>query len=312
MVTAKKIPFLVCFILLSLNSLTQDGSIKKLQSESLRTIKKDPADTIPQVWKKGGIYTINLSQGSLSNWAAGGDNFSISVNSYLGLHAFYKKGHHSWDNTFDFNLGYVNTTSLGARKNDDRLDILSKYGHRLTEKLNLAGLVNFRSQLFDGYTYSDDKKTFSSAFLSPAYLIVSPGIDWKPDGYFSLFVSPITARWVIVKDDTLSAKGVYGVDPGEHSILEFGAFLTANYLRDLSPNVTYKARLDLFSNYRHNPKNIDVFMTNMLALKISKVFSASWNIDLIYDDDVRIFGENQSSAALQVKSIIGFGLQLKF
>jgi len=312
MVTAKKIPFLVCFILLSLNSLTQDGSIKKLQSESSRTIKKDPADTIPQVWKKGGIYTINLSQGSLSNWAAGGDNFSISVNSYLGLHAFYKKGHHSWDNTFDFNLGYVNTTSLGARKNDDRLDILSKYGHRLTEKLNLAGLVNFRSQLFDGYTYSDDKKTFSSAFLSPAYLIVSPGIDWKPDGYFSLFVSPITARWVIVKDDTLSAKGVYGVDPGEQSILEFGAFLTANYLRDLSPNVTYKARLDLFSNYRHNPKNIDVFMTNMLALKISKVFSASWNIDLIYDDDVRIFGENQSSAALQVKSIIGFGLQLKF
>jgi len=312
MLTAMKIPFLVGFILLSLNSLTQDGSIKKLQSESSRTIKKDPADAIPQVWKKGGIYTINLSQGSLSNWAAGGDNFSISVNSYLGLHAFYKKGHHSWDNTFDFNLGYVNTTSLGARKNDDRLDILSKYGHRLTEKLNLAGLVNFRSQLFDGYTYSDDKKTFSSAFLSPAYLIVSPGIDWKPDGYFSLFVSPITARWVIVKDDTLSAKGVYGVDPGEHSILEFGAFLTANYLRDLSPNVTYKARLDLFSNYRHNPKNIDVFMTNMLALKISKVFSASWNIDLIYDDDVRIFGENQSSAALQVKSIIGFGLQLKF
>ena len=312
MLTAMKIPFLVGFILLSLNSLTQDGSIKKLQSESSRTIKKDPADTIPQVWKKGGIYTINLSQGSLSNWAAGGDNFSISVNSYLGLHAFYKKGHHSWDNTFDFNLGYVNTTSLGARKNDDRLDILSKYGHRLTEKLNLAGLVNFRSQLFDGYTYSDDKKTFSSAFLSPAYLIVSPGIDWKPDGYFSLFVSPITARWVILKDDTLSAKGVYGVDPGEQSILEFGAFLTANYLRDLSPNVTYKARLDLFSNYRHNPKNIDVFMTNMLALKISKVFSASWNIDLIYDDDVRIFGENQSSAALQVKSIIGFGLQLKF
>ena len=307
-----KIPFLGAFILLSLNGLAQDGSIKKLQSEASRTIKKDLADTIPQVWKKGGIYTINLSQGSLSNWAAGGDNFSISVNSYLGLHAFYKKGHHSWDNTFDFNLGYVNTTSLGARKNDDRLDILSKYGHRLTEKLNLAGLVNFRSQLFDGYTYSDDKKTFSSAFLSPAYLIVSPGIDWKPDGYFSLFVSPITARWVIVKDDTLSAKGVYGVDPGEHSILEFGAFLTANYLRDLSPNVTYKARLDLFSNYRHNPKNIDVFMTNMLALKISKVFSASWNIDLIYDDDVRIFGENQSSAALQVKSIIGFGLQLKF
>ncbi len=307
-----KKPFLVSLVLLSLSVIAQDESVKKIQSESSRTIKRDPADTIPMVWRKGGIYNINLSQGSLSNWAAGGDNFSLSLNSYLGLHAFYKKDHHSWDNTLDFNLGYVNSTSLGARKNDDRLDILSKYGHRLTEKLNLAGLINFRSQLFKGYNYANNRKTFSSAFLSPAYLLVSPGIDWKPNSYFSVFVSPVAARWVIVKDDTLSAKGVYGVKPGEHSAFEFGAFLTANYLKDLSPNVTYKGRLDLFSNYRHNPKNIDLFMTNMLAFKISKVFSASWNVDFIYDDDVRLFGKNQSAAALQVKSIIGLGLQLKF
>jgi hypothetical protein len=53
-------------------------------------------------------------------------------------------------------------------------------------------------------------------------------------------------------------------------------------------------------------------MTNMLAFKISKVLTASWNVDFIYDDDVRIFGDNKSSAALQVISIIGLGLQLKF
>lgn len=307
-----KYHFLLAFVFFSISIYAQDESVRKIQAESARVIKKDPADTIPSVWKKGGIYNINLSQGSLSNWAAGGDNFSLSLNSYLGLHAFYKKERHSWDNTLDFNLGYVNSTSLGSRKNDDRLDVLSKYGYALTPKLNLAGLVNFRSQLFRGYTYKDDKKTLASTFLSPAYLLVSPGIDWKPDAYFSLFVSPASARWIIVKDDSLSAKGLYGVDPGDHNAFEFGAFLTANYLRDFSPNVTYKGRLDLFSNYRHNPKNIDLFMTNMLAFKISKVFSASWNVDFIYDDDVRIFGKNQSSAALQIKSIVGFGLQLKF
>ena len=129
---------------------------------------------------------------------------------------------------------------------------------------------------------------------------------------FSLFVSPSTVRWIIVKDDTLSAKGLYGVDPGEHSAMEFGAFLTANYLRDLSNSITYKGRLDLFSNYRHNPKNVDLFMTNVLSFKVSRILSASWNVDFIYDDDVRIFGDNKTSAALQVKSIIGIGLQLKF
>lgn len=307
-----KILVLLGLTLLSTGILAQDESVKKLQSESSRTIKKDPADTIPKIWRKGGIFNINLSQGSLSNWAAGGDDFSLSLNSYLGLYAFYKKDRHSWDNTFDFNLGFVNSTSLGSRKNDDRLDILSKYGYALTPKLNLAGLVNFRSQFFKGYTYEDGKQTFASNFLSPAYILVSPGLDWKPDAYFSVFVSPVAARWVIVKDDTLSAKGLYGVAPGENSAFEFGAFLTANYLRDFSPSIRYKGRLDLFSNYRHNPKNVDLFMTNILAFKISKVFSASWNLDLIYDDDVRIFGKNQQSAALQIKSVIGFGLQLKF
>ncbi len=204
---------LVCIV-----SFAQDKQVKQLQKESSRSIKKNEDDTIPSLWRKGGIYNLNLSQGSLSNWAAGGDNFSLSLNSYLGLHAFYKKDHHSWDNTLDFNLGYVNSTSLGARKNDDRLDVLSKYGHELTKKLNLAGLINFRSQLFKGYNYTKDVKTLSSAFLSPAYLLASPGIDWKPDAYFSLFLSPSTARWIIVKDDTLSARGLYGVDPGSSSI----------------------------------------------------------------------------------------------
>lgn len=308
-----KKPFFLLLTIISLNAYAQDASVKRLQVESLRSIKKEEdKDTVPHNWRKGGLYNINLAQGSLTNWAAGGDNFSLTLTSYLGLYAFYKEGRRSWDNTLDFNFGYVNSTSLGSRKNDDRLDILSKYGYALTKKLNLAGLVNFRSQLFNGYNYDDDVKTFSSAFLSPAYVLASPGIDWKPDAYFSVFVSPITARWIIVRDDSLSAKGLYGVDSSKHSALEVGAFLTANYLREITKSITYKARLDLFSNYRHNPQNIDLFMTNVLAFKVSKILTASWNIDLIYDDDVRIFGKDKQTPALQVKSLIGIGLQLKF
>ena len=33
-------------------------------------------------------------------------------------------------------------------------------------------------------------------------------------------------------------------------------------------------------------------------------------IILIYDDDLAIFGENGTSPALQIKSLIGIGLQL--
>jgi len=305
-------PFLLvlmfCFVV-SANA--QDETVKKLQTDASRAIKKEE-DTTGRRWRTGGIYSLNLSQGSLSNWAAGGDNFSLSLNSIFSLFAFYKEGKRSWDNTIDFNLGYLRSTSLGSRKNDDRIDLLSKYGYAVSSDWNLAGLFNFRSQLLKGYTYPDDVKTFSSAFLSPAYILVSPGMDYKPNDAFSVFLSPISARWVIVKDDTLSAKGLYGVTPGQHSRSEFGAFVSANYIKALNKVVNYKGRLDLFSNYKNNPEKIDVFMTNIFSVKLSKALAATWNVDLIYDDDVRIFGDDGKSPALQLKSLVGLGLLVKF
>jgi len=300
----------LCSIAFAANS--QDQTVKQLKEASEKGIKKDPADTTQKVWKKGGLYGINVSQGSLSNWAAGGDDFSLSINSVLSVFAFYKKDKHSWDNTLDFNLGYVRTTSLGSRKNDDRIDILSKYGYSIAPKLNLAGLVNVRSQFFKGYTYDDDISTLSSNFLSPAYILVSPGLDYKPIPELSIFVSPATVRWTIVKDDTLSAKGLYGVDPGKHSNTEIGAFASINFLKEFNKIVTYKSRLDLFSNYKRKPQNIDIYFTNILNVKLSKILSMTWSVDMIYDDDVKLFGDTGKGAALQLKSLVGLGLLVKF
>jgi len=307
----KKI-LLLAGLLISLFTYSQDESVKKLRSESEKNIKKDPNDTITKKWKKGGMYGLNISQGSLSNWAAGGDKFSIAVNSLLSLYAFYKKDKNSWDNSFDFNIGYVNTTSLGSRKNDDRFDLLSKYGYSILPKLSIAALFNLRSQIFKGYTYPKNIRTYASNFMAPGYILLSPGLDYKPTNNLSIFISPASARWVIVKDTALSNKGLYGVEPGKKSNFEFGAFASVNYMKDFNKTLSYKGRLDLFSNYRHNPKNIDLYMTNAFNVKLSKVLAATWSVDFIYDDDVRLFGDNQTSAALQFKSLVGIGLLAKF
>lgn len=299
-------------LICSLTTFSQDKDVKNLRSESDKNIKKDPNDTIPKVWKAGGIFSLNVAQGSLSNWAAGGEDFSLALNSLVSLYAFYKKGRHSWDNTFDFNLGYVKTTSLGARKNDDRFDLLSKYGYAISPKVNLAGIFNFRSQIFKGYTYPEGIRTYSSNFLAPGYLLLGVGIDWKPTKNLSIFISPATARWVIVRDTALSNKGLYGVKPGEKTTLEFGAFASINYLKAFNKVFAYKGRLDLFSNYRHNPQNVDLYMTNLFSANISKVLSVTWGLDFIYDDDVRLFGKNGDAAGLQVKSVVGIGLLVKF
>ncbi len=289
----------------------QDATIRKLRTDAQRVIKKT-ADTTQKAWKKGGLYGINISQGSLSNWAAGGDNFSLSVNSALSLFAFYAKEKSSWDNTFDLNLGYVKTTTLGSRKNDDRFDFLSKYGHALNPKLNLATLFNLRSQIFKGYIYPNDStKTYASNFMAPGYILISIGLDYKPTKDLSIYFSPATSRWVIVRDTALSNKGLYGVEPGKKSALEFGGFATIGYSRNFNKFISYKGRLDLFSNYRHNPENIDLFMSNAFNAKLGKVFVVTWSVDIIYDDDVRLFGPEKNSPATQLKSLVGLGLQFR-
>ena len=109
----------------------------------------------------------------------------------------------------------------------------------------------------------------------------------------------------------LSAKGAYGVTPGKKVKNEIGAFVSMTYIKNLNKIISYNGRLDLFSNYEHNPQNIDVLMNNMFTAKISKVLTASLGLDMIYDDDVKLFGKNHDSPALQLKSLIAVGLSVK-
>lgn len=302
--------WVLAFLLIGIciESSAQDIVVNRLRNETSRTIKKE-ADTSKWNWKRGGLMSFNLAQGSLSNWAAGGDNFSLTVNGYFNYFFYFKKDRHSWDNNLDVNLGYIQSTSQGSRKNDDRLDYLSKYGYKVDTlgKWYLSALFNFRSQFFDGYTFSNNIGTLSSSFLSPAYVILSVGFDYKPSDKLSMFVSPLTSRSTLVTNNAIAKRGGYGILPGQHSITQIGAFVTVNYNNTIASNINYKGRIDLFSNYQSNPCNVDLFMTNLFSFKINKNFSATYSLDMIYDDDIRLFGENKMSPALQVKSLIGIG-----
>ena len=288
-----KVMLMLGVFLLPLCVTAQDKIIRTLQLESGSVTAKVPVpDTSKKQWKKGGLYRLNLGQGSLSNWAAGGDDFSININTTLNLYATYKKNNFNWDNSLDLVFGFLKTTTLGSRKNDDRIDLVSKQNYSVNKKTTIGTLFNFRTQFFNGYSYSaKTEKVYASGFLSPGYILTSFGVDYKPKKEISLFLSPLTSRWVIVQNDSLSSKAAYGVDTGKSIINQLGAFATVNYQKELAKNLTYKSRLDLFSNYKKNPWNVDVYMTNILAVKVFKMLSFNWSFDVIYDDDTRIFGE---------------------
>ncbi len=123
----------------------------------------------PNSGKPADCSDSRLTQGAQANWAAGGENSTLGLSSFFNGYAYYKKGKHAWDNTIDLAYGFLNTTSLGSRKSDDKIDLLSKYGYDVGKHWYLSGLVNFRTQFSPGYAYPKDTKTpvLTSDFLAP-------------------------------------------------------------------------------------------------------------------------------------------------
>lgn len=307
---------LTAFLLLSSSIvMAQDATVKKLKEDANKSIKKDEKQA--EGWTKKGLLNFNLSQGSTSNWASGADKFTFANNLFLNYQILYKNGKNNWDNNIDINYGMVNATSTGFRKNDDRFDWVSKYGRQLDTagKWYFSVVGNFRTQLTDGYRYfktaaGADTSELTSSFMAPATILLSPGVEWKPNSEFSLFFSPASSRWVVVSRLTDRIGKLYGLEPGKTFRYEIGGFLSANYNKEIMKNVSYKGRLDLFSNYRNSPKNIDVFWTNLLALKVNKWLQVTYNLDLIYDDDA--LKPEGSLWGTQVKSLLGVGFAANF
>ncbi len=291
-------------------------------TEAEKKLRSVTADTT-QGWKKGGVTGINLAQTSLTNWAAGGQN-SLAINGIVSLFANYKKGKSVWDNSLDIGYGLLKQGSNpDFMKTDDKIDFLSKYGKEAFKNFYYAALVNFKTQMTPGYKYPNDSVKISNLF-APAYLLGALGLDYKPNSYFSAFIAPLTSKFTFVADKALSDAGAFGVDPGSTVKSEIGGYLRIIYSKndfkgEFMKNISLTSKIDLFSNYLENPQNIDVSWESLIAMKVNKYISVTFNTHLIYDDNTKIpFDLNddgvidKSGPRTQFKEILGVGFSYKF
>ncbi|QES90751.1 DUF3078 domain-containing protein [Rhizosphaericola mali] len=299
------------WMLTSLTLAQSNVPVRDLPSQIFINISKDDKDTVKWVWKRGGTSNLNLSQTSLSNWAAGGEKFSMSINSVSSFYLYHRKNKHTWDNTLNYSFGYIQTASLGGQKNNDLFDLVSKYGAQMdsAKKWYATILLNPITQLFDGRTYyTKDSSKLISSFFSPAYVTLAVGADWKPiKKALDIFMSPVTSRTTFISNSKLAAQGLYSVDSGRHAYYQFGAFSMITYSDTIMKNVTYTGKLNLFADYLSKPQNVNIYFTNYLVFKVNKYITANYTLNLIYDDKIKQFGPNGTSPALQVLSSIGLG-----
>ena len=324
-------------------SITASHAQLKKADEIKKSLTTTNKDTV--AWVYGGFITIGANEGFLHNWAAGGELASFSANGIFSGHLDHLAHREIWSNNLDisYGLNYNYSSSFLPRKTDDRIDFTSKYGVRIDTAKNwyFSGLFNFKSQLTEGYDYTVtdwQKHPPTSKFFSPAYFTLAAGAEYRKGTDVSLFISPIAARLTLADKyfTSLTPQGAFGIDYGKTSKMELGAYASGRYLFHVNKNMTYKTRLDLYSNYlakdtkdslgnvvkKDNPGNIAVLFDNLLDIKVSKYMNVAIGATFIYDNNLPYnkydaTGKPKDDPGkdigwLQIKQLFTFGIEYKF
>jgi len=265
-------------------------------------------------WQLKSLHSLNGTQSSFVNWNAGGRN-NISLNASIRASANFNREIWNWSNDLSLAFGgikYLDDSEVFMyQKTDDKIDLSSKLGVRISKKYLISLNTGFKTQFADGFTYPNDSIAVSK-FMAPGYMNLALGTDYVKDADFSVFGSPFAAKTTFVMDDSLSQIGSFGVDKGERIRHEFGAFLKLKWNAELMKNIEMKSKLELFSNYLNNPQNIDVNAELVFVFRVNSLFSATAQWNLIYDDDIQIRdSDGNVGPRTQFKSVLGIGISYK-
>ncbi len=303
--------------------------IQEIDNSKLLQIHK--IVTKSQFWKFRSEASFAFSQSSLSNWVKGGENSVSSALDVTGYADYQNKTYKLTSSNFArLKYGYLASGADGFRKNLDLLETNSKLNHKAFGKFDFSGIMLFKTQIARGYNYtknslSEDTAILVSKFMNPGILTIGFGLDYKPNKNTSINFSPLSYKGTFVSDTVHIDQTKYGIPKDKKSLNEPGAsFMISNVFKP-NKSVTVTNRLQLFTNYIHNPQNIDIDWEMIAVANINWFTDIRFNTHLIFDDDTKTVeldenklpvlrpdGTQKKTARIQFKEMLGLSLVFRF
>ncbi len=272
-------------------------------------------------WIIGGDGSVGFTQTYLENWKKGGQS-ALSLLIVLKGYANYSRddGKVKWENSGEIRNGYLRPGGEGSelQKNDDKFEVTSRFGVSAFKRWYYSTEFNYETQLFNGYKYpTADNPDPISAFMAPARTFFKLGLDYKPNNNFSLFLSPLTAKNVFVKDTMKIDQTKFGIERGKRSFWEPGLNADVSFKKALTPEITYETKYKMFINYKEPFGNLDINWENLLVARLTDRINMRMLVHLIYDEDI-LFPEYDANDVqigekpkLQVKEFITVGFSYR-
>lgn len=319
----KRISTIIAILTIAASGYAQDAqTAAALAAQAIEDAANKPqAQAKPKYWTESASFQIGLNQTSLTNWAAGGYN-TVTLAVGVDGQANYAKDLLSWNNRLQLNYAFLYSADKQGilQKSNDRIYLESIAAYKTSDKSkwNYTASLDFRSQFTDTpekYEQDDEGKWkevgLKSGFLSPGYVNLALGMEWRPVEWFNVNISPLTGS-VVTSTNKLLRKN-YGMPvkdeaTGEYypALFQFGAQLKANAKATLNDKFIAETQLVVFTDYLSKPfvynrVNWDNKITWM-ATKFLNIGLSTW---LIYDPIVVIDG---TMSKVQFKEFLSLSL----
>jgi hypothetical protein len=322
------------------NNYTQ-ARIQVQQIDRSRLLEVKKIAVRQQYWKYRTESSFALSQAALSNWVKGGESNIATTLDITGYADYENKALKISSNNYArIKFGLIASgngdSKWDIRKNIDLLETNSKLNHKAFGKFDFSAILLFKTQIAKGFNYPNDSVPVSK-FFNPAIITLGLGLDYKPNKTTSINFSPLSYKGTFVLDTGKTevlpnGKKVYHIDQtkygvpiGHRAFNEPGvSFMITNEFKPVK-TVSITNRLQLFTNYIHNPQNVDIDWEMITTASLNWFTEVRLNTHLIYDDDTKTTvldkdmkpvtlpgGAQKKTARAQFKEQLGLSFIFRF
>ena len=276
---------LFCFVQFIAAQSKQDATTQAAEVKPEIKDTCNPAD----VWSFKKSVSLFLAQNAFSPYFKGGGINSIALGTHDEFLWVYKCQDRSWENKFNLKYGIIKLGDFPFQKNEDLIEIDSKYNHQFNKHLRLTGLFNIQTRIHDHYEIkkTGERGKLIGNFFAPAFINLGTGLDYVLwNKAFSIYYTPINSKITIVHDPGLAAQYLPAEFVNRGVRYELGTLIRVQIKKEIMENVVFETIGNFFTNHLNSFGNFDVDVENKLDFKINKFLSANIVTKLVYDEDI--------------------------